>query len=224
MSEGLAYLSDAARRSLVYRLVTVQAPQRWLLIGAPSELARFTWSTNAVYCQPTGVAGVAGAEDGRFDAIALAGVLRPHDSVAPGLSAHEFIAQVVDRLAPNGVLMGHLDHGMAARHLGQWWRCLLPALRPSRSECPCTPTKLRRILSAAKLGSIECFYLTPSMSSPMGLVPCTEPAATRYFRRAIVSARDQHSWPAYIGRRLAAQFGWSGIFRQELFFWARKSC
>ena len=87
-----------------------------------------------------------------------------------------------------------------------------------------TASACKQALLRSGFVSAECYYVQPSIVSPMGLIPCERQAARAHFLRSIHSAQGHYSRPAYALRVLLAYFGLAGMQQPQLFFWARKPC
>lgn len=215
------FATELSRRQLLYRLPTAPAPRRLLLVADrddPHDLAHgwggpvTAWTRAQVQAAGAGV---------RFDAVALPGVLGAR-TATPGTA--DLLAAVQRLLVPGGVVVGHVDHLLALRRLatpGGLARLVGAIASPGvvGTAAACT-----RALQRAGFVQPQCYYVQPSLSAPMGLIPCDRAAARAQFLRAVWSAQDQYSRPAFAARLLVATLGLGGLQQQELFFWATKPC
>lgn len=217
------FASAQSRRQLLYRLPTAPAPRRLLLVADRADPDDFIhgWGGPVTAWTRAQVQADGAAAGARFDAVALPGVLGAR-TATPGTT--DLLAAVQRLLVPGGVVVGHVDHLLALRRLatpGGLARLVGAMARPGvvGTAAACT-----RALQRAGFVQPQCYYVQPSLSAPMGLIPCDRAAARAQFLRAVWSAQDQHSRPAFAARLLVATLGLGGLQQQELFFWATKPC
>lgn len=208
MDVAYPYADAGARRALLYRLPVGEPPQRLLVVGtgAVAQEIAAGWHGPVQLMSAAALAASWQAHEGAFDAVAWPGLGDSEGHMLP-------LARSV--LAPRGLLLGHFEQRVTLRRLHL---ALLPA-GSLRSPAGCV-----RALEGAGYEEPAVWYVQPSISSPMGLIP-TEPVAARaQFLRAIRSAHGHHSTVAYALRWLLAWAGLGGLQQNELFFWARKPC
>lgn len=224
MDVAYPYADSLSRRQLLYRLPAAPEPRRLLLVSADahSQLIAAAWGGPVTVWAGPELDAACLQQGACFDALALPWTtgLRP---VADG-RALRLLQQAHQLLVPGGVVVGHLHNLhtlrriVTARGLAQmvatWMR---PGAMGSVAACD---TALRR----AGFVDPECWYVQPSIDSPMGLIPCDPVAARSHFLRSIRSAQGHYSRPAYVARLLVATLGLGGMQQPELFFWATKPC
>jgi hypothetical protein len=159
-----------------------------------------------------------------FDAVLLPGTLtRPHGP-ATYMTARQLAQMAFDRLKPGGLLIGHLDHVVAPRHLAQWatagmaWRQAL-AWRGFETTSRC-----KHSLASVGFVGAECYFVEPHMRDPMALVSSIPAAAQAHFDRTIRRNRPLYSGTGYRARMALGLAGWAGLLQAHLFLWARKPC
>lgn len=230
MDIAYPYADDIARLRLLYRLPTVPAPQRLLLV-APDDAAR---QLGQAWPGPVTVVPAAlalqqlGRAQARFDTVALPQVLGLRHALAcdgPAMAGNQ---QVLDAawqwLVPGGAVVGHLPHGWALRRAWRprgWSELARAGLC---QDAITTPAQMLRQLRASGFSAPHCFYVQPSMASPMALVPCQAQAAKAHFLRAIRAARSNHGHLGQGLRLLLAHLGLAGMLQSDLLFWAHKPC
>lgn len=215
------FASAVSRRQLLYRLPTAPAPRRLLLVADRADADDYIHGWGGPVTAWTRAQVHAAGAGARFDAVALPGVLGAR--MAPSGNAG-LLAAVQRLLVPDGVVVGHVDHLLALRRLatpGGLARLVGAVARPGvvGTAAACT-----RALQRAGFVQPQCYYVQPSLSAPMGLIPCDRAAARAQFLRAAWSAQDQYSRPAFAARLLVATVGLGGLQQRELFFWATKPC
>ena len=136
MDVEFPYADDQARQRLLYRLPSVPAARRLLLVCADADPLRWTsdWPGPVTHVGPTGLARIASIHPGSFDAVALPGAL---DAAGPDAAA--MVQDAKACLADGGALVGHVDHAWAVRHLARSgaWRALRDVCcRPPRRQAP----------------------------------------------------------------------------------------
>ena len=160
--------------------------------------------------------------------MALPQVLGVHHAWAadgPHLVGNQQLLEAAWRwLAPGGAVVGHLPHGRALRRVlrPRAWPELLRAV--ARQDAITGPVQALQRLHAAGFSAPQCFYVQPSIASPMALVPCQPQAAKAHFLRAIRAARSHHGHLGQGLRLLLAQLGLAGMLQGDLLFWAHKPC
>ena len=224
------YADGLARLQLLYRLPTSPAPRRLLVVCADEEgsLIGGGWGGAVSVTAVSGLRAALSQGAERFDAVALPFVLERgtarSGTGAPEAGNDEILGLVRELLVPGGVVVGHLTHVCALRHLLSWSggcqfvKAFLRAQGIGRSA-HCVD-RLRQ----AGLTEIECFYVQPSIDAPMGLIPSQGAASRAHFLRAIRSASGHYGRIGYAVRLLLAQVGWGGVLQPQLFFWARRPC
>lgn len=220
------YESDIARFQLLYQLPLPENCRRSLIIGENAVAREVGWVGDVIepmgQSDPTDLLGDSPSD--HFDAIALPGVLRPLSSRVGQTDTPNFLRQLKHKLVPGGVLIGHLNHGLFADTLVQPsnWPALLSAYADRR--CPYRASRLLDLLNKAGLSDAKCFYVLPSITAPMGLIPACPELVKPYFLRSLSGARAGHAVLAYWGRRLVIEVGLASALRDTLFFWARRPC
>ena len=220
------YESDIARFQLLYQLPLPDNHRRSLIIGENTLVHRVGWGGDVIeltdQSDPTDL--LSDSLGDNFDAIALPGVLRPLSSYVGQTDTPNFLRQLKQKLAPGGVLIGHLHHGLFANTLvhPSNWPGLLGAYSDRR--CPYRSSRLLDLLNKAGLSDAKCFYVLPSIEAPMGLIPACPEVVKPYILRGLSGARVGHSVMAYWGRRLVVEVGLASTLRDTLFFWAHRSC
>ena len=224
MDVAYPYADGLSRRQLLYRLPTAPQPGRLLLISGDvdSDLIGESWGGPVTVMARAGLDLACMQGRSRFDTVALPWITGL-DS-ATSRAALEALRLAFTLLVPGGVVVGHLHHLhtlrrlVTARGVGEMLATL--AHRSSMgSAAGCGAALLR-----AGYIQPECWYVQPSIESPMGLIPSDPVAARAHFLRAIRSARGHYSRPAYAARLMVAALGLGGMQQSELFFWATKPC
>jgi hypothetical protein len=189
------YATGQARRQLLYRLPSVPAPRRLLVIGdaEEAEMIGAGWGASVCHLSADRLAEASAVDQGRFDAVALGRSSCPMSKL---------LDAAWHRLEPGGAVMGHV----AGRSF---------VLRPSA---------LRKALSHAGFDEPTCYYLQPGIDAPMVLAPTTGKAARAHAIRAIHGTRGLYSQPSYALRLAAAWLGLDRWRQSELFFWGRRPC
>lgn len=124
-------------------------------------------------------------------------------------------------LVPGGMLVGHIEHGAALRSIA---RLGILAGSHRRSRLPWTGAGCQRALQNAGFVDAHCFFVEPSIDSPMALIPVQPFIARAHFLRAIHRTRDRYSLPGYLLRLALAQVRLGGMLQPHLFFWASRPC
>jgi hypothetical protein len=217
------YAQGQARLQLLYRLPSAPPPRRLLLVTDLIEGDGIGAGWGGPVTRVASSALDTAATDGgaRFDAVAVPAVLG--GGTAELSSRHAvlpWLQRLHELLVPGGLIVGHVDNLYALRR----WATpsgLLAALRPaamgSAADC-------RATLLDAGFTLPECFYVQPSIVSPMGLIPCERVASRAHFLRSIRAAQGHYGHSAYAARLLMAWLGLGGMQQAQLFFWARKAC
>jgi len=216
------YADSLSRRQLLYRLPPAPAPRRLLLVSEDpdSQLIGAGWGGPVTAVDAPALNAAFIEEGASFDAVALpwtTGV--PPSASRVGLP---LLQKAHALLVPGGVVVGHVHNvhtlrrlvtvrGMAA--IGSAW--MRPGGMGSVAACGAA---LRR----AGFVDPECWYVQPSIESPLGLIPSDPTAARAHFVRAIRSAQGHYSRPAYAARLVGAALGLGGMQQPELFYWANK--
>ncbi|MDO9091403.1 MAG: hypothetical protein Q8R98_06500 [Rubrivivax sp.] len=224
MDVAYPYADSLSRRQLLYRLPAAPEPRRLLLVAEDTD----SRSIGAAWGGPVTVMAAAELEAApvprgtAFDAVAL-----PWTSgrqAAAGGDGIGLLQQAHRLLAMGGVVVGHLHNTHTLKRLvtaSGLASMLSAAVRPdAMGSAAACGAALRR----AGFVQAECWYVQPSIDSPMGLIPADPVAARAHFLRAIRSAQGHYSRPAYAARLLVAALGLGGMQQSELFFWATKPC
>lgn len=225
------YADGLSRLQLLYRLPTPPAPRRLLVVCADDDGALIGggWGRGAVTVVALGALESVLAQGAqRFDAVALPAVLGRRLALAAvdgsGANNRKVLGLARELLVPGGVVVGHMDHLCALRHLLRWsgLRGLIGTIvRPQgigfASQC------LSRLRQAG-LAEAECFYVQPSIDAPMGLIPSQGAASRAHFLRAIRSTQGRCGRAGYALRLSLAHAGLGGMLQPQLFFWARRPC
>lgn len=224
MDVAFPYADGLSRRQVLYRLPAVPEPRRLLLVSSDtgSGLIGASWGGPVTVLAPSGLDAGFLQEGARFDAVALPWLTGLRRS--PGSHGPHMLQLAHSVLMPGGVVVGHLHNAHTLRQL---------TTARGLSEVLATLVHRRSMGSAAGChaellhagyAKPECWYVQPSIDSPMGLIP-TDPAAARaHFLRSIRSEQGHYSPLAYVARLLVAALGLGGMQQHELFFWATKPC
>jgi hypothetical protein len=215
MDLNFPYADDRARLQLLYRLAAAPPPGRLLVVGAPGDAALIGqgWPGAVSALDSVG----ADSTGGEFDVVALPwGLARP--------DAASLLAFAYRSLVPGGLVVGHLTHRLGLRELVRWRATPKLATALLRGGVALGPSSCRALLARSGFDAPACFYVQPSIQSPMGLIPCEPRVARATFLRAIRSARAHFTPAAYATRYAAAALGLGGMQQSELFFWAHKPC
>ena len=210
------YDSDESRLGLLYRLPVTGSPSRLLIVGDDVAALSRHWAGAEVWHAASLADLPAGQQ---FDVVAIPDLLAP-DSV----QASSLLRRAAAALAPGGILVGHMAHGLALRKWaspGGLWQLALSICdrrRPSRNG------RVQGMLLAAGLREVECFYVSPSIHAPMALIPCAPMAARAHFARALGASRHTLPWPAFQLRRVMLALRSGPLLRDALFFWAQRPC
>lgn len=224
MDVAFPYADGLSRRQVLYRLPTVPEPRRLLLVSsdAGSGLIGASWGGPVTVMPPSGLDAGFLQEGPRFDAVALPWLTGAQGSPS-GRGSH-MLQLAHSLLVPGGMVIGHLHNAHTLRRLTTV-RGLAEALakfadrRSMGSVAGCHAALLR-----AGYAKPECWYVQPSIDSPMGLIPTDPVAARAHFLRWIRAGQSYYSRPAYAARLLVAVLGLGGMQQNELFFWATKPC
>jgi hypothetical protein len=215
------YADGAARQRLLYRLPPVPSPRRLLLVFVEREdkaIAR-EWEGPVSAIDSTKLIGFAKRHEGQFDAVALPRVLG-----RPVAETRKLLAAAHQLLAPQGTVIGHVDHLFALRRLatpsglGRW-------LRSTTGRAGIgTAGRCLDELRGSGFEAAECYYVHPHINSPMSLIPCHHGTPRRQMMRAIRTSPNQYGRLSYAARLLAASVGVGSLQQPHLFFWASKPC
>lgn len=227
MDAEYPFATALSRRQLLYRLPPTPAPGRLLIVGDTSDGEQMgrCWDGPVLALGSSQIADALAQGGARFDAVALPGLLGASPaSLRAGATAQDWLCMALALLVPGGVVVGHLENTHALRRIASLqglFQLVLAAVRPgavgSANAC-------MRALVSAGFVEPECYYVQPSLASPMGLIPCHRVPARAQFLRAVWSAQGNYSRPAFAARLLVAHLGLGGMQQQELFFWAQKPC
>lgn len=159
-----------------------------------------------------------------FDAVLMPGTLTRSQGSSMAVTGLQVAKLAFERLNPGGLLIAHLDHVVAPRHLAQWasggmaWRQVL-AWRGFETASRC-----KHSLAAVGFSGAECYFVEPHMRDPMALVSSIPAAAQAHFDRTIRRNRPLYSGLGYRARVALGMAGWAGLLQAHLFLWARKPC
>lgn len=224
MDVAYPYADGLSRRQLLYRLPTAPEPQRLLLVSsdADGDLIADSWRGPVTVLAPAGLNPAFLQDGARFDAVALpwlTGLLSSNCRGGPQLLklAHAL-------LVPGGLVVGHLHNLHTLRRLATARGLAEVVAALARRGAMGSAAGCGAALLRAGYAEPECWYVQPSIDSPMGLIPSDPTAARAHFLRSIRSAQGHHSRPAYAARLLVAALGLGGMQQPELFFWATKPC
>ena len=210
------YDADESRLCLLYRLPVTGSPSRLLIIGADvAGLSRHwagaeVWRAESLADLPAGH---------RFDVVAIPDLLAPDC-----IDASALLCAAAGVLAPGGILVGHMAHGLALRKWASLRGLWQLALSVCDRRCPSRNGRVQSMLRAAGLREVECFYVSPSIHAPMALIPCAPQAARAHFARALSASRHNLTWPAFQLRRAMLALRSGPLLRDTLFFWAQRPC
>ena len=224
MDVAYPHADGLSRRQLLYRLPTAPQPRRLLLVSsdADSDLIGAGWGGPVTVLAPSGLDAAFLKNGARFDAVALPWTTGLQSSA--GRAGPQLLQWAHALLVPGGLVAGHLHNVHTLRRL---------ATARGLAEFVATLAHRGAMGSAESCGAAllragyiqpECWYVQPSIESPMGLIPSDPVAARAHFLRAIRSARGHYSRPAYAARLMVAALGLGGMQQSELFFWATKPC
>ena len=218
------YADGPSRRHLLYRLRTAPPPRRLLLVsGDPeSDLIGTGWGSPVTVLAPSGLDASFLQSGTRFDAVALPWVTGLPSST--GCDGQRLLKAAHTLLVPGGVVMGHLRNIQTLRRLGTARGLAEVVATLTHRGAMGSAAGCAAVLLRAGYAEPECWYVQPSISSPMGLIPSDPTAARAYFLRSIRSAQGHYSRSAYLARLLVAALGLGGMQQAELFFWAKKPC
>lgn len=224
MDIAFPYADGLSRRQLLYRLPAAPQPRRLLLVsGDPeSRLIGDGWGGPVTVLAPSGLDVDFLKEGARFDAVALPWLTGLQG--APGHSGLHVLQLAHSLLMPGGVVVGHLHNAHTLRRLATARGLGGVAVTLGHRRAMGSAVGCNAALLHAGYTEPQCWYVQPSIESPMGLIPTDPIAARAHFLRSIRSARRQYSRPAYAARVLVATVGLGGMQQHELFFWATKPC
>ena len=224
MDVAYPYADGLSRRQLLYQLPTAPQPRRLLLVSADadSDLLGASWGGPVTVLAPSGLDAGFLKHGERFDAVALPWTTGLRSSA--GNAGPQLLQLAHALLVPGGLVVGHLHNVHTLRRLatarGLAEVVATLAHRGAMGSAEGCGAALRR----AGYTNPECWYVQPSIDSPMGLIPSDPTAARAHFLRSIRSAKGHFSRPAYAARLLVAALGLGGMQQSELFFWATKPC
>lgn len=156
-----------------------------------------------------------------FDVVMLPATLTRSSA---SMSARQIAKAAFARLNPGGLLIGHLDHVVAPKHLA---RCLAQGVTMQQVKAWRgfeTASRCKTSLSDVGFVSTELYYVEPDMEDPMALVSSMPAAARTHFSRTIRRGQPLYSTVGYWGRTVLTNAGLAGLLQTHLFFWARKPC
>jgi SAM-dependent methyltransferase len=215
------YEDGAERRRLLYRMMMPPTAARALCIGGGSatELLGTPRLADGMAWRPQAWSE-GWAQDlapTSFDFIALqaADPVLETGATGPMRGPAAVLAELALLLRPGGVLVGDLPNAHALRVLFAPGRRAASAL--SVSACA-------RLLVAAGLEAVECYFVEPHIAAPRALVPSAPAAARAHFLRALRRTRDNYSPLGYAARVAATALGAGGTMQPHLFFRARRPC
>lgn len=215
--------SDLARTQFLYRLPLTRPAGRLLVVGGASVLKTLGWPSD--YCNIESSLDANASkeieEPAKYSAIAIPAIINPFSNTIESQGNSDYLAKLFARLTPGGVIVGHMNNGLFIGNIAQpaKLRVLLAAIVDAK--CPNTPKRLNFLLRAAGFTEVECFYVQPSIESPMALIPCVSTVSDSYFKRYASTARTNQSAASYWGRRMAVRLGLGGVLRNSIFFWGR---
>lgn len=221
------YADGLSRRQLLYRLPSTPQPRRLLLVSneADSDLIGGGWGGPVTVVTRSGLDAAIAHGEPRFEAVALPWVLGS-GALSDGHPTNglQLLCAVHRVLVPGGFVVGHLTNLRTLRRLVSlrgWGGIVAAAGRPGAigSASGCKAALLR-----AGFIEPECYYVQPSIESPMGLIPSEPVPARAHFLRSIRSAQGHHGRVAYALRLTVAYVGLGGMQQPQIFFWARKPC
>ena len=158
-----------------------------------------------------------------LDDLAAASELQP-----AGFDAAAFLNQVVDVLAPGGLVAGCVDnrYGLkrALRKLSRRWRGDAARSEVADSDAAFSLGTLRALLVGAQLSDIRLFTLLPDCDAPMKLVDADAGISKLAFRRELEAQRHCLSPSAYLARRVAVELGLARHVESAIFFWGYRAC
>lgn len=227
MDAEYPFATALSRRQLLYRLPSTPTPGRLLIVSGIAEGEQIVGAWNGpVVAQQSSQLEAALAQGGaRFDAVALPGLLGVQAApLRSGASAEHLLRTALALLVPDGVVMGHLENAYALRRVASlrgFAQLVRSAIRPG--EVTGARACVRALVRTGFVAP-ECYYVQPSLSAPMGLIPCDAVPARAQFLRSLWFAQGNYSRPAFAARLVIAHLGLGGLQQQELFFWARKPC
>ena len=218
--------SDQARIQHLYRLPLAYPTGRLLVMGQASQMLAVGWSSEVCNIGSTATltAQLEKVEKACYAAIAIPAVLSAFENRVGAYNTPDFLAGLTKCLAPGGLIIGHMNHGLYLGALArptEWVKFLAATIDSKR---PNSPNRLNRLLQSAGLVDVECYYVQPSIESPMALIPCVRAVADAYFMQCISSTRNSHAAPAFWGRQLVMKLGLGGCLRNSIFFWGRRPC
>lgn len=253
----IPYANPLDRARALYRIPTAPQPNRTLEIchGREPLLSEFNWPGEAHRACVTGAAAEPGGGQpnlGRRPAFAsltsfadrlpfaaksfdLVILHRTLDDLAAASELHAarfdaaaFLNQVVDVLAPGGLVAGCVDnrHGLkrALRKLSRRW---LGGASRSEAADPAAAyslSTLRALLVGAQLSDIRLFTLLPDCDAPMKLVDADAGISKLAFRSELEAQRHCLSPSAYLARRVAVELGLARHLESAIFFWGYRAC
>ena len=221
------YADGLSRRQLLYRLPSTPLPRRLLLVSdaADSDLIGGGWGGPVTVLTSSELDATLAQGAARFDAVAMPWVLG--FGAAPGARrprGSQLLCSARRLLVPGGVVVGHLENIRTLRRLASLRGLREIAGAAARRGAIGSASGCEQALLRAGFTAPECYYVQPSIDSPMGLIPCEAVPARAHFLRMIRSAQGHYSRPAYAMRLVVAYLGLAGMQQPELFFWARNSC
>jgi hypothetical protein len=156
-----------------------------------------------------------------FDVVMLPATLTRSSA---SMSARQIAKAAFARLNPGGLLIGHLDHVVAPKHLARCWAqgVTMQQVRAWRGFE--TASRCKTSLSDVGFVSTELYYVEPDMEDPMALVSSMPAAARTHFSRTIRRGQPLYTTVGYWGRTVLTNAGLAGLLQTHLFFWARKPC
>ena len=224
MDVAYPYADGLSRRQLLYRLPPAPSPRRLLLLSddADSALIAAGWGAPVTVLSPSGLDQGFLQDGARFDAVALPWVSGLQSS--PGHAGARLLHSAHALLVPGGVVVGHLHNVHTLRRLATARGLVEVVATLAHRGAIGSVAGCHAALLRAGYADPECWYVQPTIDSPMGLIPSDPPAARAHFMRSIRSAQGHHSRLAYAARLLVAALGLGGMQQSELFFWATKPC
>lgn len=204
--------SNAARVALMYRLPTVAASPRTLLVTARSPLPVVGWDGDVVVCNYAGeIRGLGGYADASFERVVLHWVLDD-----AGASLDRWCSRDLQRsllweakrlLVPGGLVTGCIANQVdiaALRRRGRAW---------GRSS-----SDIERLLVRAGFAGPRTFVALPSADGPINLVSTDPATARRYFRAQLARRVALDGRLGSMARRLLNELGVSRHLQGSLVF------
>lgn len=214
------YASVEARLRLLYRLPLPRERKRQIQVGERS-LGGPEWLESPHHLSVEELLRGQGEVGSGVDVVGLPGAV---DACADEAQVMALLRAAHGLLRPGGVVVGHCQNPWALKVLRHrlGWRHLRRLARiggPVGSAASCV-----RVLNRAGFLAVQCGYVQPDLSDPMGLIPSQRDAARAQFLRVTRAERGHFAPPAYALRIGLAWAGWGGAQQREVFYWGQKAC